>query len=234
MNTHVRRLYDGLKFRAAITPSLHRLHIPEFYRTMHSQSMSITNQCWSGPGIRKFHLEVACVEGTHASNPIRLDIVHSVTFPDPAFDLPILGIDLVAVNDVVTMAIADASPTSPAFNLPDGYCVPPKPPGLPREWPEWGRGIFGPDCVLLDRPEDPSAFVDYALSLALLHFEHVAQASPDETFMATRAKAQARYCLQQRRNSRTRAVLAKAFGPDLADAYMRDVMFDYPPPHLDQ
>ena len=38
--------------------------------------------------------------------------------------------------------------------------------------------------------------------------------------------ATARYCEQQMRNSKTRRVLESAFDAELADNYMRTVMFD--------
>ena len=41
-----------------------------------------------------------------------LRILHCVFFPDPKFDIPIFGMDLVKINDIVSAAIVDLSPAS--------------------------------------------------------------------------------------------------------------------------
>jgi len=38
--------------------------------------------------------------------------LHCVFFPDPKFDIPIFGMDLVKINDIVSAAIVDLSPAS--------------------------------------------------------------------------------------------------------------------------
>ena len=57
-------------------------------------------------GLRKVHMEIASL------GP--LDILHCIWYPDPEFDLPIFGADIVANNRMVSAAITDISPV-------DGY-----------------------------------------------------------------------------------------------------------------
>ncbi len=65
----------------------------------------IENEFHNAKGFRKLHIEVA----EFSKN---LKILHCVFFPDPKFDIPIFGMDLVMVNELVSAAIVDLSPVS--------------------------------------------------------------------------------------------------------------------------
>ena len=65
----------------------------------------IENEFHKAKGFRKLHIEVA----EFSKN---LKILHCVFFPDPMFDIPIFGMDLVKINDIVSAAIVDLSPAS--------------------------------------------------------------------------------------------------------------------------
>ncbi len=69
----------------------------------------IENQFHKARGFRKLHVEIA-----EFSNSLK--ILHCVFFPDPHFNIPIFGLDLVKVNNVITAAIVDLSPVSSSIN----------------------------------------------------------------------------------------------------------------------
>ena len=69
------------------------------------RELYIENEFHKAKGFRKLHIEVA-----EFSN--NLKILHCVFFPDPKFDIPIFGMDLVKINDIVSAAIVDLSPAS--------------------------------------------------------------------------------------------------------------------------
>ena len=69
------------------------------------KELYIENEFHKAKGFRKLHIEVA----EFSKN---LKILHCVFFPDPRFDIPIFGMDLVKINDVVSAAIVDLSPAS--------------------------------------------------------------------------------------------------------------------------
>ena len=69
------------------------------------RELYIENEFHKAKGFRKLHIEVA----EFSKN---LKILHCVFFPDPKFDLPIFGMDLVKINDIVSAAIVDLSPVS--------------------------------------------------------------------------------------------------------------------------
>ena len=69
------------------------------------RELYIENEFHKAKGFRKLHIEVA-----EFSKNIK--ILHCVFFPDPKFDIPIFGMDLVKINDIVSAAIVDLSPAS--------------------------------------------------------------------------------------------------------------------------
>ena len=78
--------------------------------TEEGKELYIQNEFHKAKGFRKLHIEVA-----EFSN--RLWILHCVFFPDPKYDIPIFGMDLVKVNNVVSAAIVDLSPSSKNQNI---------------------------------------------------------------------------------------------------------------------
>jgi hypothetical protein len=82
-------------------------------------------------------------------------------WPRRDFDIPILGIDAVAVHDTIKFFIADASPVSADRALPPilsdaaAMLSAQFTSGLPRaDVPDWGKPVFS-DNVLMLRPEVP-------------------------------------------------------------------------------
>ena len=73
------------------------------------KELYIENEFHKAKGFRKLHIEIA----EFSRN---LKILHCVFFPDPKFDIPIFGMDLVKVNNVVSAAIVDLSPVSKKQN----------------------------------------------------------------------------------------------------------------------
>ena len=74
----------------------------EVYKPTEDGDLSIKNEMYSCTGLRKVHLEIASL------GP--LDILHCIWYPEPDFDLPIFGADIVATPKMITAAICDISP----------------------------------------------------------------------------------------------------------------------------
>ena len=75
------------------------------------EDLIIKNTMYKTPKLRKVHLELAELKG--------LKILHSVFFPDPHYNLPIFGCDIVATEKAVTAAIVDISPVRGYDNWDD-------------------------------------------------------------------------------------------------------------------
>ena len=222
----IRTCRDGLPELEplAIDPTLEAIS-----GSLDGEDLFIRNEVHRCRGLRKLHLETARLGAG-------LQILHCVFFPEPTFDLPVFGADIVAGRGVVSAAIVDLSPVTGALPsgidralaaLDSGHF------SQERELPAWG-GIFSPH-VLFVRPADQAEearFIDHVAAvlgvLAAAVSQGTAQAPGDPATVA-RWEGQQRYCKQQKQNDKTRRVLEKAFNPAWADQYIENLLFDDPP-----
>ncbi|MEX0588386.1 MAG: phycocyanobilin:ferredoxin oxidoreductase [Cyanobium sp.] len=197
--------------------------------SLDGEALFIRNELRQCRGMRKLHLETARLGAG-------LQILHCVLFPDPRFDLPVFGADLVAGPAGVSAAIVDLSPVCgelPPAIATNLAALPTRSYSQQRELPGWGS-IFSP-FVRFVRPSNPdeemaflqevSGFLDVlAASIALAEAQ-----APDDPATVERWHGQIRYCKQQKQNDKTRRVLEKAFNRDWADRYIEELLFDDPP-----
>ena len=200
---------------------------------LEGDAMAIDNELMCCPGLRKMHLETAQVGA-------RLDILHCVLFPDPRYNLPLFGADVVAGPAGVSAAIVDLSPTEECLpsELSEALqALPQHPYKERREVPAWGS-IFSKQVLFarLTDAEEETWFHDDLLAFHRLFLQAVASARPEDAGSAAvqqRWQKQQHYCAQQRRNDKTRRVLEVAFDPQWADQYIQNLLFDDPPPPCD-
>ncbi|MEN9766668.1 phycocyanobilin:ferredoxin oxidoreductase [Vulcanococcus sp.] len=198
--------------------------------SLDGEDLFIRNELRRCRGLRKLHLETARLGAG-------LQILHCVFFPDPQYDLPVFGADIVAGRGVVSAAIVDLSPVTGA--LPEAVtrlldALPVRQFSQERELPEWGT-IFSP-YVRFVRPADAAeeeAFIAVVSDFLAALAEACRSAEPqpiDHPDTVRRHQGQLSYCQQQKRNDKTRRVLEKAFNPEWADRYIEDLLFDDPLP----
>lgn len=197
--------------------------------SLDGEELFIRNEVHQCRGLRKLHLETARLGRG-------LQILHCVFFPDPRYDLPIFGADIVAGPAGVSAAIADLSPV--AQGLPqaiDTALSQQERPQFsqPRELPAWGS-IFSPH-VLFVRPAhaaEEQLFIEAVVSMLEVLGAAVSAGQPqpsDDPATVQRWRGQLSYCRQQKQNDKTRRVLEKAFNPAWADRYIEALLFDDPP-----
>ena len=198
--------------------------------SLDGEELFIRNELRRSRGLRKLHLETARLGAG-------LQILHCVFFPDPQYDLPVFGADIVAGRGVVSAAIVDLSPVGAA--LPAGVtaaleALPPRRFSQERDLPDWGT-IFSPH-VRVVRPSDSAeenqfvALVGDFLSVIAEASRTVVAQPIDHPDTVGRHQGQLSYCRQQKRNDKTRRVLEKAFNPAWADQYIEQLLFDDPLP----
>ena len=204
-----------------IDPMLSRI-----YRKQNEEKLFIINEFYQAKGFRKIHLEVAKLGKS-------LEILHCVFFPDPCYDLPIFGADLVVNSNNISAGIVDLSPVGK--HLPD--CLISQMRSLkvskftePGKLPEWGF-IFSPYVAFI-RPVDfleEKSFlelIDQYLSLLLSLLVKVKRDEINSLDAMCRLNYQKRYCLNQKRNDKTRGILKKFFGSSWADEYINKILFE--------
>lgn len=204
--------------------------LEEIIGTLDGEDLFIRNEVHRCRGLRKLHLETARLG-------LGLQILHCVFFPDPHFDLPVFGADIVASPAGISAAIVDLSPVGDQLPERIGRALESTP--IPafeqvRELPTWGT-IFSP-FVRFIRPtsdQEQDWFVDLVSAYLTVLGDAVRTSCPDPTDASStvsRYHGQVSYCLQQKRNDKTRRVLEKAFGTTWADRYIEEMLFDEPAP----
>ena len=200
--------------------------LSRIYRKQNEEKLFIINEFYQAKGFRKIHLEVAKLGKS-------LEILHCVFFPDPCYDLPIFGADLVVNSNNISAGIVDLSPVGK--HLPD--CLISQMRSLkvskftePGKLPEWGF-IFSPYVAFI-RPvnflEEKSflELIDQYLSLLLSLLVKVQRDEINSLDAMCRLNYQKRYCLNQKRNDKTRGILTKFFDSSWADEYINKILFE--------
>ena len=198
----------------------------KIYSNLNKQELFINNEFYQAKGFRKIHLEVAKLGKS-------LEILHCVFFPDPCYELPIFGADLVVNSNNISAAIVDLSPVGK--HLPDSLIsqmieleVPKF--NEPGKLPEWGF-IFSP-YVCFIRPVDfleEKLFlklIDQYLTLLLSLLESVREDEINSLDTMNRLNYQKQYCTNQKLNDKTKGILTKFFGSSWADEYINKILFE--------
>ena len=215
-----RSMLENLK-SLKVDPNLTNIISKEIGRELY-----IENEFHKAKGFRKLHIEVA----EFSKN---LKILHCVFFPDPKFDIPIFGMDLVKINDIVSAAIVDLSPSSQNQSIKyEKFLSEVDKSSFTslREIPDWGE-IFSKNVFFasLKNKSEKNAFckvVDEYLSI-LIKLSKEAKSEFKKEKVQERIDFQKNYCVQQMKNEKTSMVLLKYFDQKWVNNYIKNVLFDF-------
>tara|TARA_B100000900_G_scaffold115298_4_gene96870 strand:+ start:4216 stop:4749 length:534 start_codon:yes stop_codon:yes gene_type:complete len=175
--------------------------------------------------LRRIHLERAITPN--------VEILHSVFWPDPSYDLPVFGCDIVVANGNVTAAIVDISPFHKQLDYmyDDIRDVSNQYNFEPRHLPEWGD-VFSPYCKFqrLKNGSEIDKFYECTKEYIKIYTQMVRESQEDMEWLDVlrRYDDQLYYVNQQRKNTKTRAVLSQWFDTSWANTYIEQVLFDKP------
>ena len=197
----------------------------EIYRNLNKEELFIFNEFYQAKGFRKIHLEVAKLGNS-------FQILHCVFFPDPCYELPIFGIDLVLTSNNISAAIVDLSPVCERMphlltSQMESLHVPKF--KEPRILPDWGN-IFSP-YVCFIRPVDSHedklflSLMDQYLSILLSLVGSVVIDETSSLETRSRFEYQKSYCSKQKLNDKTRVILSKFFGSSWTEEYINKILF---------
>ena len=209
-------------------PNIEEMDVDDKFRLVYKEkdagNLTIENDMYVCTGLRKVHMEIASLG--------QLDILHCIWYPDPEFNLPIFGTDIVATKSKVIAAITDISPVDgiehsiyeDIADISRYYSFKHN-----REIPSWGT-IFSPYCKFarLDDEEDIDVFCNVVNEYLDVYVGAVWRATMDSRGSEQRLVAQSDYCYNQKKNDKTRKILESYFGVSWADQYINEVLFDEP------
>ena len=176
-------------------PNVEKLDVDDEFRQVFKETedgnLTIENDMYICTGLRKVHMEIASL------GP--LDILHCIWYPDPEFDLPIFGADIVANNRMVSAAITDISPVDgighqvydDIADISRYYSFKHN-----RDMPIWGD-IFSPYCKFarLETEEELETFCHVVNEYLDSFVGAVWKANIDYDRAEQRYNAQIDYCL---------------------------------------
>jgi len=216
----------GLAVRALAAPGAQPIPTADWLERARREGSLRRPLVWRNTLLRcdafeRLHVEFLAIPGEIA-------VLHLCGFPWPHHARPILGFDVVAGDHRATGCFLDLSPTIPAAEGAIAAWrdwLAPRRGGLgdTRVLPEWAA-IFSADVVAV-RPRDAAEFeAGLAAGAATLEAVLSADAAPVADPAAMRL-AMADYVAGQRRNDRTRRMLAGCIGQSLADAFIDQCLF---------
>ena len=197
----------------------------EIHSNINKEDLFIFNEFYKAKGFRKIHLEVAKLGKS-------LQVLHCVFFPDPSYELPIFGVDLVIRLNNISAAIVDLSPVwkhTPCFISSKMESLNVHRFKERRMLPDWGY-IFSP-YVCFIRPVDLQEeklflkLIEQYLSILMSLVLVVRSDDINSLESIDRFNYQKRYCLNQKRNDKTRVILSKFFGSSWANEYIEKILF---------
>ncbi len=189
------------------------------------KELYIENEFHKAKRFRKLHVEIA----EFSSN---LKILHCVFFPDPYYNIPIFGLDLVKTKNVVSAAIVDLSPVTKSNILIDEILDDVKKDGfsMKREIPDWGnifsRNVFFASLINKNEQNLFYKIVDQYLTI-LVDLNKELKPDLNANSIDERIYFQKNYCKQQMKNEKTSLVLLKYFDKPWVDRYIKEILFDF-------
>ena len=189
------------------------------------KNLYIENEFHKAKRFRKLHIEIA-----EFSN--NLKILHCVFFPDPNFNIPIFGLDLVKTKNVVSAAIVDLSPVSKSNGRLDEILGKINKDGfsMKREIPDWGD-IFSKNVFFasLMNHNEQNYFYNIVDQYLTVLIEINKELKPDFNTDAINERIyfQRNYCKQQMKNEKTSLVLLNYFEKPWVERYIKEILFDF-------
>jgi len=223
-------LLQNIRDRRSMLENLEIIKVDPIFNNIISNEIGrelyIENEFHKAKGFRKLHVEVA----EFSKN---LKILHCVFFPDPMYDIPIFGMDLVKINDIVSAAIVDLSPASQNQGLKYEKSLSKVDKSSftsLREIPKWGeifsKNVFFASLKSKSEKNDFCRVVDQYLSV-LIKLSKEAEPEVNDKIVQERIDYQKNYCVQQMKNEKTSMILLKYFDENWVNKYIKTVLFDF-------
>jgi hypothetical protein len=174
------------------------------------------NYFYKSPFFRHIHLEY------YKTN--KMCVMHINTFPDPKMDIPILGYDIIVLNDKITGIFFDFTPISFLYkglmeqlkNVKQNIKSP------ERKLPEWAD--FFSDNFISVAPDEEEETAILTNTTKLIEFYLDGLNMFYKTYKDN-INTQNKYCLGQKKNDKTRKALEAEIGDENAAKFLNQYLF---------
>ena len=173
---------------------------------------------WDNRRYASNRFRMAHIERYSDSN---LEVLHFTCFPNPTFQHPIFGFDIITTDKKPLAAFMDWSPVDNKVSIESRYTF-----EKPYPIPEWAKLIFSPNALAII----PNDYEMVSLSNNVIESFEIyldvlnnSKEKPNRTDYIV--AAQNRYCDNQQKNERTYNVLKSKLGKDRAKYFMENILF---------
>ena len=171
------------------------------------------NKRYVGENFRMAHIE--------RYSDSNLEVLHFTCFPNPTYQHPIFGFDIITTDKKPLAAFMDWSPVDNTTNIESRYEF-----EKPYPLPDWAKLIFSPNALaIIPNDYEMDSLSNNVVESFELYLDVLNNSKENTDRVDYIVAAQNRYCENQQKNERTFNVLKAKLGKERAKYFMETILF---------
>ena len=150
-----------------------------------------------------------------------LEVLHFTCFPNPIYQHPIFGFDIITTDKKPLAVFMDWSPVDNKVSIESRYTF-----EKPYPLPDWAKLIFSSNALaIVPNDYEMNSLSNNVIESFELYLDVLNNSKEDLSRINYIVEAQNRYCENQQKNERTFSVLKAKLGEDRARYFMNTILF---------
>jgi phycocyanobilin:ferredoxin oxidoreductase len=150
-----------------------------------------------------------------------LEVLHFTCFPNPIYQHPIFGFDIITTDKKPLAAFMDWSPVDNKVSIESRYTF-----EKPYPLPDWAKLIFSPNALaIVPNDYEMNSLSNNVVESFEIYLDVLNNSKENLSRINYIVEAQNRYCENQQKNERTFSVLKAKLGEDRARYFMNTILF---------
>ena len=172
-----------------------------------------SNKRYVGENYRLAHIE--------RYSDTNLEVLHFTCFPNPTFQHPIFGFDIITTDKKPLAAFMDWSPVDNKVSIESRYTF-----EKPYPLPDWAKLIFSPNALaIIPNDYEMDSLSNNVVESFEIYLDVLNNSKETLNRVNYIVAAQNRYCENQQKNERTFNVLKAKLGEERARYFMENILF---------
>jgi phycocyanobilin:ferredoxin oxidoreductase len=173
---------------------------------------------WSNKRYVGENFRIAHIERYSDKN---LEVLHFTCFPNPSYQHPIFGFDIITTDKKPLAAFMDWSPVDNTINIESRYEF-----EKPYPLPDWAKLIFSQNALaIIPNDYEMDSLANNVIESFELYLDVLNNSKEKTDRIDYIIAAQNRYCENQQKNERTFNVLKAKLGQERAKYFMQNILF---------
>ena len=171
------------------------------------------NKRYVGENFRMAHIE--------RYSDSNLEVLHFTCFPNPTYQHPIFGFDIITTDKKPLAAFMDWSPVDNTTNIESRYQF-----EKPYPLPDWAKLIFSANALaIIPNDYEMDSLSNNVVESFEIYLDVLNNSKENTDRVDYIVAAQNRYCENQQKNERTFNVLKAKLGKERAKYFMETILF---------